>query len=148
MKLKRLPFKEFMRIYHKVPRAAVDVIVVSKKGFLLTKRAIPPFKGMWHIPGGTILFKESINHAVDRIAKEELGIQIRILKHLGVIEYFDDEGRHTISNGYLVKKRSGKLKGSEQGEEIRFFNKIPRNFIPEQKRFVSKHLELIKHCLL
>ncbi|GAI66384.1 unnamed protein product, partial [marine sediment metagenome] len=77
MKFKRLPFKEFMEIYRKVPRAAVDVIVVSKKGFLLTKRAIPPFKGMWHIPGGTILFMESVKHAINRITKEELGIKLK-----------------------------------------------------------------------
>jgi len=50
MLYKRLPLEEFMAIYHKVPLAVVDVIINSKDGILLTKRAIPPFKGMWHIP--------------------------------------------------------------------------------------------------
>ena len=33
-----------MAIYHKVPLAVVDVIINSKDGILLTKRATPPFK--------------------------------------------------------------------------------------------------------
>ena len=63
----RLTNEEFATIYHKVPRAAVDIIVQTSEGIVLTKRAIPPFVGMWHICGGTILFMEPINHAIDRI---------------------------------------------------------------------------------
>ncbi|MFH1840839.1 MAG: NUDIX domain-containing protein [Candidatus Shapirobacteria bacterium] len=96
MTYKRLPLKEFMAIYHKVPRATVDIVINSKDGILLTKRAIPPFKGMWHIPGGTILFKEPILYAIDRIARDELGIKVEVIKHLGVSECFDDGGRHAV----------------------------------------------------
>ena len=44
MLYKRLPLEEFMAIYHKVPLAVVDVMINSKDGILLTKRATPPFK--------------------------------------------------------------------------------------------------------
>lgn len=138
MKFQRLPYDEFMAIYHKVPRATVDLIISTKEGVLLTKRAIPPYKGMWHIPGGTILFSEPIKHAIDRVAQDELGVKVKIIKLLGVVEYFEEDGRHTVSNAYLIEIGSGKLRGSKQGEEIKFFNKVPSNCIPAQKKFLKE----------
>lgn len=140
VKYKRLPLVEFMQIYHKVPRAAIDVVIKTEKGILLTKRAIPPYRGMWHIPGGTILFKETIRHAIKRVVDEELGVQVKVIKHLAVIEYFEEDGRHTISNAYLAEIVKGTPRGSKQGEEIGYFKEIPENCIPKQKEFLSKIL--------
>jgi ADP-ribose pyrophosphatase YjhB (NUDIX family) len=136
----RLPKDEFMAIYHRVPRAAVDVIVKTDQGIVLTKRSIPPYQGMWHIPGGTILFMEPVDHALARIAAEELGIEIKVVGLLGLIEYFNDNGRHTICNEYLAQIASGEIRGSDQGEEWAFFNQVPDNIIPEQGDFLNKHI--------
>ena len=132
MNYSRLTNEEFATIYHKVPRAAVDIIVQTSEGIVLTKRAIPPFVGMWHICGGTILFMEPIDHAIDRIILDELGVRVKVIKPLGVIEYFNDDGRHTISNAFLAKIIEGELRGSKQGQEFAIFNEIPENCIPEQ----------------
>jgi len=139
MNYPRLPREEFMSIYHKVPRAAVDIIVQTPQGIVLTKRSIPPFLGCWHICGGTILFMEPINHAIDRIVQNELGITVKIIKSLGVIEYFNDDGRHTISNAFLAEIADGNLRGSEQGIEFAIFSQLPDNCIPEQKIFLEKN---------
>jgi len=109
--------EEFTTIYHKVPRVAVDIVIKTKQGALLTKRVIPSFKGMWHIPGGTILFKEPILHAINRIAKDELGIKVKVIKHLGVIEYL----------------KEGTPRGSNQAKEIGYFKRPPKNCVPPQK---------------
>jgi len=137
----RLPCEEFMSIYHKVPRAAVDIVIQTEKGIILTKRSIPPFKGMWHIPGGTVLFKEPLEHAISRITQDELGVEVKTVKPLGVIEYFNDNGRHTISNAFLAEIIEGEPRGSEQGEEIGFFKEVPDNCIPEQKEFLKQNLK-------
>lgn len=139
MEYKKLPVEEFMSIYHKVPRAAVDVIIKTNEGIVLTKRSIPPYKGMWHIPGGTVLFMEPIELAIKRIAQEELGVEVEIAKSVGIIEYFNDDGRHTICNEFVVKISGGELRGSEQGEEWRYFKQIPELVIPEQGEFLKKH---------
>jgi len=88
---------------------------------------------MWHIPGGTILFKEPILHAIKRIVKEELGIKVKVIKHLGVIEYLKEEGRHTITNVYLAKIKEGSPRGSDQAKEIGYFKKLTENCVPPQK---------------
>ncbi len=144
MKFTRLPLDKFIEIYHQVPRAAVDVIVVTNKGILLTKRSIPPFLGMWHIPGGTIMFKEPLQHAIERIAKEELSVEVKIIKQLGAIECLDDGGRHTIAIDFLTQIVNGTPQGSEQGKEIAYFKKVPKNIIPEQGKFLKQHLAEIK----
>ena len=54
---------------------------------------------------------------------EEIGVKVSVLRHLGVIEYYEEDGRHTISNVYLAKIIDGKPRGSVQGKEIAFFKK-------------------------
>lgn len=141
MKPKKLPFEEFKRIYQKVPRLAVDVTIKSPKGVLLLKRSIEPYKGMWHIPGGTVFFGEKLNNAVKRVAKEEVGISVKILKMLGTIEYsiITEGGRHTITIVFLVKPAGGKILVGEQGEEASFFKTVPQNTIQEQAKFLKEN---------
>ncbi len=130
-----------MAVYHKVPRAAVDVIIKTDNGIVLTKRSIPPFKGMWHIPGGTILFKEPIRHAINRVAFEELGVKVKVIRQIGMIEYLDDGGRHTVCGEYLTKISKGDLSNGKQSDGWKYFKEIPKNIIPEQGDFLRKHYE-------
>ena len=69
--------EEFETIYGKVPRLTVEVIIKSEKGVLLSLRSIEPFKGDWHIPGGTVFYGESLADAVRRVTKRELGVTVR-----------------------------------------------------------------------
>lgn len=86
MKDKKLSRKDFDYIYSRVPRLCVDIILQTNKGILLTKRSIEPYKGMWHIPGGTVLKGETVEGAVIRIAKKELGITPKIERLIDFIE--------------------------------------------------------------
>lgn len=80
--------EEFQTIYSKVPRLCVEIVVINHEGRLyLTKRAIEPCKGQWHLPGGTVRFGESLLDAVWRISRRELGIKMRSAHSVGHIEY-------------------------------------------------------------
>jgi len=137
MEYHKLPLEVFMAIYKKVPRVAVELVILSESNqILLSKRLIPPYKGRWHIPGGSILFKEPIPHAVKRVAKEELGLNVEIVNLIGIQEYFRDAGRHTVSLIYRVKLLSGILTGSCQGKNLKYFGKFPNNCIQAQKKFL------------
>ena len=141
-KLKRLTFKHFKEIYSRVPRMCVDVIVETPRGIVLTLRDIEPWKGQWHIPGGTVMYTESIEHAVKRVAKEEIGVNVEIRKLVGYTEYLSERKLrgwgHSICFEFLVRIKSGKLKGSKQGEKFGIFKTAPANTIAEQKRFLRK----------
>jgi ADP-ribose pyrophosphatase YjhB (NUDIX family) len=80
--------EEYDAIYAKVPRLTVEIIVKNDAGEIyLTKRAIEPCKGQWHLPGGTVRFGEPLAEAVKRIALRELGIGATEVESKGCIEY-------------------------------------------------------------
>lgn len=141
--LKRLTPKDFSHIYHKVPRAGVDIILKTDQGVLLAKRSIYPFKGTWCLPGGTILFREPIEHAVKRIAKNELGVKVRIKELLGIIDYLRDGYKHTVSNAFLVEVESGDLTSKNQATGIQFFKELPVKTNHYQKEFLLQNWSAI-----
>jgi ADP-ribose pyrophosphatase YjhB (NUDIX family) len=142
-KPKRLSSEEFKDIYGKVPRLCVDVVIQSKDGVVLSKRDIPPAKGMWHIPGGTVFFGESLEKAAHRIAKEETGLTIKVVKMLSYLEYSPVYAfNHSVSLEFLCSVVSGKLRGCFQAKELKFFKVIPENTIPEQEKFLKDYLKM------
>ena len=143
MKIQRIPFTEFKKIYSRVPRLCVEVVLVSENKILLTKRSIPPAIGQWHTPGGTVLKGETLEMTVKRVAKEELGVSVKVVKFLGVIEYksFINHYSQDISLPFLVETKSKKtIKLDGHADKYDFFKEIPRNTIKELKDYYLKNL--------
>ena len=138
---KPFTFEEFKKIYSQVPRLCIDIVVRNSEGTLLTLRKIPPHKGQWHLPGGTLLFKEPIRDAIQRIAKNELGISVEVGKFLGYIEFMNQDEfggfDHPISLLFLCSPKTQTYKPDEQSESIQFFRRIPNNTIKEHKEFLE-----------
>jgi len=141
LRYKRLPTKEFFSIYSKVPRLCIDALIKGPRGIVLAKRDIEPWKGMWHIPGGTVMIGEKLESAVTRIVLGETGLKVRIKKSIGVIEYIIlHKGKrfHAVSMVFLVSPVGGALHGSRAGKEIQYFKHIPHRIIKEQKKFLDR----------
>ena len=106
---------------------AVDGVVKTRKGVLLMKREIKPFKGTWVLPGGAVEINERLADAVKREVKEETGLNVKVVKYVG---YYDDPKRdpryRSIAHVFLCKPSGGKLRGSFEGRELKFFKKLPR----------------------
>ena len=138
MKIKKLAFKEYKKIYSTVPRLCVEVILLINEEIALTKRDIPPAIGKWHIPGGTVLMGETLKKAVERIAHEEMEEKVEIQKILGVIDeyhftkYFDQP----IGIVFLVKS---KKKNFSENKKYKLFKDMPQNMIKAQRDFIIKH---------
>ena len=146
MRKTKHPFthEEFMAIYSQVPRVCVDVIVKKDDGFILTKRAINPGGGFWRLIGGTVFLNETLGEAARRIAKEELDIEIEILKQLGVMEFINEGGvRHSVSIAFLVSYKSGTISINDEADDYKIFHEVPENTIIEHKKFLNKHLKEI-----
>lgn len=144
VKRKRFPLRTYRAIYRRVPRLNVEVVLQERRGVVFTKRSITPWKGWWHLPGGTVLFGESLAHAVSRVAAEELGVRVRIVKELGVIEYLRAPAwyGHPVGIAFLVRRVRGSLRGSPQGQEVRAFSRLPKPMIREQRQFLRQHLRM------
>jgi ADP-ribose pyrophosphatase YjhB (NUDIX family) len=149
--MKRFTLKEFKEIYSKVPRICVDLVVKNNKGqYLLTKRAIEPSKGMWHIPGGTVLYGEKLAETAKRVAQEELGVKIEVTGQIGVTQIINPKvviAGHDVSVQLLVEIKSP-IKLDNQASEYGYFNPVPENTILEQKDFLNSLIDVETHSLV
>ena len=137
-------FEQFKAIYSQVTRLCVEVVIYDKqKGFLLTLRKKNGYINQWHLAGGTVYFQEKLTDTVQRVAHEELGTSVIILKSLGYIEYFREvEERgfgYSVSLAFLCELPSGAIITlDDQAEKYDFFKTFPDNTIAEHKEFLSR----------
>ena len=67
--------------------SVVAVIIDDQERVLLTRRSIPPFKGMWVMPGGKIDLGEPIAVALRREVDEEVGLAVEVGDLIDVFEH-------------------------------------------------------------
>ena len=139
---KNIPAGLYKKIVSLMPICCVDMVFWSKGKVFLFKRAYAPAKNKWWIIGGRILKGERLKDAVARKAKEEIGVDIKIRKIIGVYEAFfgtnrfdtkaKKSGAHSISICFLVepKRKNFKLRLNDEYKDYKAINKIDKNLHP------------------
>lgn len=141
-----LPKAEFDLVYSKAVRLCVEIIVKTPDGVVLTKRDIEPCKGMWHYPGGTVLYGEHVEDAVHRLAAEELGVKVKIDKFIryrdypGIVAASGGEGGWPICLMFDVSIVGGSLNNDFQADQVACFKSVPENTIPEHAEFLNDYV--------
>lgn len=137
-----LTLEEFKSIYSRVPRLCVDLVIQNEEGTLLTLRQDNGYVGQWHLPGGTIYMGEMVQNAIQRVAQEELGVSLEVIKQLGYIEFPSEQKErgygYTISMVFLCKPMDKEIILDNQVSRYQYFKAIPKNTIIEQREFLSK----------
>ena len=132
--------QEFWEIYRKVPRLTVEVAVTGERGLLLTRRAIEPCRGIWHLPGGTVRFGERLADAVARVARRELGLEVTESRMLGCIEYpsHHEQGLNSpVGIVFLATRHAGTVALNAEASDHGWFRCLPNGMHPEQVRFLE-----------
>jgi len=132
---------EFWEIFRRVPRLTVEVVVTGEHGVLLTRRAIEPCRGMWHLPGGTVRFGERLTAAVGRVARRELGIEVLQSRMLGYIEYpshYENGLDSPVGIVFLVTRHAGTLAVNAEADAHGWFRRLPAEMHAEQVRFLDE----------
>ena len=131
-------YKKILRV---MPVLTVDLVIVWRGKFLLVKRASPPFRGAWWIPGGRFQKGETFESAAHRLAKEETGLDIKIIKLLGVGDMYEQRWGirvHSIGVVYLVRPKDiSRLQVNRESKEVAWFKKAPNKLHPVVKRFLN-----------
>jgi ADP-ribose pyrophosphatase YjhB (NUDIX family) len=143
MNSKPLSDEDFKFVYSRANRLTVDLVVRTEAGMILALRTLPSWNGMWHLPGGAILYQERIEDAIQRIAQRELGVAVKPIKNLGYIEYTSEPKERgfgwSVALVFLCDKVSGELRSDEDASDVRAFTELPENTIEESKAFLNEH---------
>lgn len=106
------------------PVPTVDILIrISQNGeerIVLIKRKNPPFG--WALPGGFVDYGESLEHAAEREAKEETGLDVKLIRQFH--SYSDperDKRGHTISTVYIADAE-GQPVGMDDAAEAGLFS--------------------------
>lgn len=135
--------EEFDAIYSKVPRLTVEVIVKNRDGAIyLTKRAIEPCKGQWHLPGGTVYMGESLIDAIKRVAKKELDIELEDARNNGYIEYpshYKSGLGYPVGIVFEVSNYKGNIEVDEEATDGDWFTHTPENMHADQDTWLVEN---------
>jgi len=132
------------------PLPTVDVILRNKSGQIaLIHRKNPPLG--WALPGGFVDAGESCETAAVREAKEELSVDVRLLKQFGV--YSDpsrDSRMHTISVVFIAEQMNSEtIKGADDARIARWFNvdSMPWDDLCfDHQQIIKDYLDWTKGC--
>ena len=92
---------------------AVAVIRNARNDILISRRHADSHQGgLWEFPGGKLKRGESLQQALERELREELGIEIGAIRPLLEIEH-DYGDRRVLLDVWLVQEFSGEARGLE-----------------------------------
>jgi ADP-ribose pyrophosphatase YjhB (NUDIX family) len=113
------------------PVLAVEVLVTrSGREVLMTYRDDDDWTG-WHVPGGFVGCGEAVETACGRIARRELGVDVRTERILGAFTWPDHPYAHAVSL-LCVCTAPGTPAAGE------FFSSVPEPVVAHHAEFVAR----------
>jgi len=100
----------------------VDALITDAKGrILLMERGTRPFKGTWVLPGGMVDPGETVEQACIREVKEELGLNVRLERLIGIYSTPGRDPRGAfVSIAFHASITSGEIVPTEEAPAHRW----------------------------
>ncbi|MEW5761453.1 MAG: NUDIX domain-containing protein [Candidatus Thermoplasmatota archaeon] len=114
---------EYENYTKRKPFITVDAIIPYNEKILLIKRKYEPYKGFFALPGGFVEYGETVEDAIIREVKEEVGVEVKIKALVGVYSNPNRDPRgHTITIAYLMSSPNKKFKIGNETLEVKLFS--------------------------
>ena len=124
--------------HYRNPLPTVDIIIeLADRGIILISRKNYPFG--WALPGGFVDYGESIEAAAVREAKEETGLDIKLIGQFHTYSRPDRDPRHHSISTVYIAKASGAPRAADDAKEVGIFTK---DALPEPIAF--DHREILE----
>ncbi|MBF0528737.1 MAG: NUDIX domain-containing protein [Deltaproteobacteria bacterium] len=105
-------------VYYLDPKLACAGLLAQDGRVLLVKRAWPPQKGKWCLPGGFVNRGEIVEQAAVREVREETGLIVQPRRLIGLYSY---EADPVIVAIYEMSISGGTLNANAESSEVRWF---------------------------
>ncbi len=127
------------------PLPTVDIIIeVDNQGILLINRKNYPFG--WAIPGGFVDYGESLEDAAVREAKEETGLDVKLVRQFHTYSRPDRDPRHHAISTVYIAKASGEPRAADDAADAGIFTRdtLPSPIVFDHKEILSDYFALKK----
>jgi 8-oxo-dGTP diphosphatase len=104
------------------PQLAVSAAIFRDDKILLVRRARPPAKGFYSLPGGRVEFGETLHAALQREVDEETGLTIEIIGLAGWREVLPGTsgGGHYLIMSFAARAAFGEPVLNEELDDFRW----------------------------
>lgn len=110
-----------VRDQRKMPTLTVDAIIEYQGGIVLIERGHSPFKGKWALPGGHLVYNESLEDAVRCEVMEETGLILTDLRQLGAYSYPQRDPRGHYVSVVFTCKGDGVLRSGDDAVKAQVY---------------------------
>ena len=127
-------------------RSAGVVILDAQKRILLVREKLPHKANLWHIPAGSVEENEALEHAAIREAKEETGLDVKLIAYLNTYVGRFPSGDFVARHVWLAKVASVANPEPILKDEIAeccYFSKEEFDDLYQQKRIRMYHTKLM-----
>ncbi|MFA7653851.1 MAG: NUDIX hydrolase [Candidatus Magasanikbacteria bacterium] len=131
-----LPQSVFDALCGVVPFVACELVVVSEKNEILMEWRQDKWWHGWHFPGGLLRFRERFEERLDKVAWDELGINLVSHKFLYAEDCSQGKRGHVISLVFMCKTMMKPIHG-------KFFKKMPKNIIEAHKELWERSVKFL-----
>jgi len=138
------------REYPSRPIVGVGVLVKRGDKVLLVRRRFDPGRGKWSIPGGLVELGETVRDAALREVYEETGLNVKLDRLLGVVDYIERDERGRVRFHYVLvdflayAEGPEKVKPSDEFLEVRWVkaSEVKRYDITDSLRSLLDEVEI------
>jgi len=124
-----------------VLRGCGGIFLKDNKTLLIKRKNSSTYNNLWSNPGGGIEPGETVEQAVIRELEEEVGVTVKIIKHIHNYEEIENNKVTIISSGFLVEIEKGELEIKEPHkiDDMKWFpiNELPKNLAPYTKKYIE-----------
>jgi len=109
--------------YYRNPKPCASVLPVRNGKVLLSKRGKDPYKGAYDIIGGFMEVDELPEATALREAKEETGLDMKIVSLLGAYtDRYGEDGDYTLNFHYIAEILGGEMKAMDDVAELEWID--------------------------
>ena len=124
------------------PLLTVDIIIEIEgrpRSIVLVRRKNPPHG--WALPGGFVDYGETVEEAAFREAREETGLEVRLIRQFHVYSKPDRDPRGHMISVVFIAKAGGEPRGGDDAKlaEIFSIDNLPEDIVFDHRAIIDDY---------